>query len=78
MIYSFAPVCGDGRKKGPGLFCAKHPKGRSGKTNQVLFSGTGAYNPDTIAAAPRFGKRRRPGTYALPQTAGSRPARGFA
>jgi len=25
-------------KKGPGLFCAKHPSGRSGKTNQVPFS----------------------------------------
>jgi len=26
------------KKKGPGLFCAKHPSGRSGKTNQVPFS----------------------------------------
>jgi len=25
-------------KKGPGLFCAKHPSGRSGKINQVPFS----------------------------------------
>jgi len=25
-------------KKGPGLFCAEHPSGRSGKTNQVPFS----------------------------------------
>jgi len=28
----------DRTKKGPGLFCAKHPSGRSGKTNQVPFS----------------------------------------
>jgi len=32
------PAADPAAKKGPGLFCAKHPAGRSGKINQVPFS----------------------------------------
>ncbi len=46
-------------KKGPGLICAKHPPGRSGKLNLVPFSAQMAAAPWHVTMHPeRFGGRR--------------------
>ncbi len=45
-------VTSSGPKKGPGLICAKHPPGRSGKLNLVPFSATTTWEPPV--AGPGF------------------------